>query len=363
MHIEKIENFSLDASQQVALSLLFSYQKEIESSNMITDLLTAKNKKRGVYLWGEVGRGKSMLMRQFFNAVASEKKHWDHFHNFMLTLHNAMHQMRSGEQKTSKKDFLLNYADAISKQYRALFLDELQINNIADAMLVGRLFKQLMKNGTLIFFTSNRLPSDLFKDGIQRESFLPFIDLVNERLSVFHLDNHIDYRLEAAKQSIQYYYQPITQLAQQELNSLAHCISGKKNLPDITLSISKDRAVHLEKAWGSFADCTFQELCQQNLGAADYLKIAETFHTMIIRNIPELTEEQPNEALRFITLIDCLYEHKTKVIFLANTTPDKIYASGKHSFEFQRTVSRINEMTSLEYWEGAREIVCAYACD
>ncbi len=300
----------------------------------------------GLYIYGDVGRGKSMLMDLFFAAAAPAKKRRVHFHEFMLEVHARLHALRKAEDKRAD-DPLGAVAAEIAGDAWLLCFDEFQIVNIADAMLLGRLFQALFGHGVIVVATSNWPPDELYKNGLQRELFLPFIALIKEKLDLLHLDGRMDYRL-ARLLGMTVYHVPLGPAAERALDRTFADLT--ENAPGAPASLEVlGRQVTVPKAAKGVARFSFADLCSAALGPADYLAIADAYRTVLLAGIPRLKPEQRNEAKRFATLIDSLYERKTKLICSAEAAPQDIYPKGDHAFEFQRTVSRLMEMQSVEY--------------
>ncbi len=301
----------------------------------------------GIYIYGSVGRGKSMLMDLFFLHCPIIRKTRIHFHAFMLDIHEKIHKKR---QESNYGDDPIEYvADEIAKKSQLLCFDELQVTDIADAMIIGRLFDFLFKRGVIVVATSNRHPDDLYKHGLQREQFMPFIKMFKEKLYITPLDGETDYRMRCLKSLSTVYYSPIDDTAQiflddsfSELTQYAQSEEGELHIHGRTLKIKKMHA--------DVAQFSFDELCKEALGAADYIEIAREFNTILISDIPKMGKEMRNEAKRFITLIDELYEHKVKLICTAQCPPNELYSKGDNAFEFDRTVSRLIEMQSDGYF-------------
>lgn len=301
--------------------------------------------RQGLYIFGEVGRGKSMLMDLFAETAPVEGKRRVHFHEFMRDIHADIHQWRQRDKGES--DPIPKMARAIAAQAWLLCLDELQVTDIADAMIVGRLFQQLMDLGVVVVITSNRAPKDLYKDGLQRERFLPFIDLIEGRLDILELDASRDYRL-GRKRGLRVYHAPLGAAAEAELDAaFARLTEGAIPRPDKLTVNGRDIPVPL--AGAGVARFTFAELCGRPLGPSDYLALATLFHTLVLSGVPLLSPENKDEARRFVTLIDALYEHKVTLICSAAAPPETLYPTGIGAFEFQRTVSRLMEMQSEDY--------------
>ncbi len=298
---------------------------------------------RGLYLWGGVGRGKSMLMDLFMEATEIERKRRVHFHAFMQEVQHGLHDAR----KTQVEDALEPVAQAIIARTRLLCFDEMQITDIADAMIVGRLFQKLFEAGVVVVTTSNRVPEELYKDGLNRALFLPFIALLRERMEVEALVSETDYRQHRLA-GAQVWFEPAGARAKAAISAIWKELTGGDTGVPMRLPVN-GREVVLEHTHNGVARATFWELCARPLGPADYLAIAEAIRVLILEDIPHLSVSNYNEAKRFVTLIDALYDHRVKLLASADAEPDALYPAGDGSFEFARTVSRLMEMQSVEY--------------
>jgi cell division protein ZapE len=304
---------------------------------------------RGVYMWGGVGRGKSMLMDLAYQNVAVEPKRRVHFHEFMLEVHERLRQERLKESG----DPIPPVARALAAEARLLAFDEMVINNSADAMILSRLFTQLLAEGVTVITTSNRPPSDLYKGGLNRELFLPFIDLVERELDVVPLNGPTDYRLQRLG-GMPTWYVPNGPEATRALSDAFFRLTDyppedRANVPAGDIPVQGGRSLHVPKCLKGVAVFSFKRLCGEPRGAPDYLAVARRFHTIIIVGIPKLGPEKRNEAARFVTLIDALYENKVKLLAAADAPPADLYTSGDGAFEFERTASRLIEMQSEAY--------------
>lgn len=292
---------------------------------------------KGLYLWGGVGRGKSMLMDLFIEALAIPQKRRVHFHAFMQEIQHGLHEAR----KTGVEDALSPVADAISQELRLLAFDEMQITDIADAMIVGRLFEKLFAAGVVVVTTSNRVPEDLYKDGLNRQLFLPFIGLLRDRLNVHEIESANDYRQHRLAGAQVYFHPAAT--ARRQLDGIWADLTGGAAGETLTLPVN-GRSIDLPRFANGVGRAGFAELCAQPLGPADYLAIAEACRVLIIDEIPILSRERSNEAKRFVTLIDALYEARVRLICSAADEPERLYQRGEGAFEFERTASRLREM-------------------
>lgn len=360
LNLSETKLFEADPSQLELIKKLGRYKIALERQKKKARICKiierfykskAHHKSLGIYIWGDVGRGKTMIMDLFYNNLNIQEKTKVHFYEFMISVHKQLDEMRLKHKHTYKNyDYIKELSANIAARYKVLCIDELQINNIADAMIVGRLFKALLTNHVLIFFTSNRPPEDLFKDGLQRDHFLPFIELVNDKLEVYQLNNFCDYRLSNLLHIKQSYLTPLGKETDQEIDNIIFELTGRRTLLPREVTVDQNKLLTVMQSYGNIAVFTFKELCEIPLGAIDYLALCNTFNTLIIKNIPYLTADHHNEALRFITLIDCLYEKRTRLICSAMNLPEKLYEGGKNQFEFQRTISRLKEMQTKEYF-------------
>jgi cell division protein ZapE len=306
---------------------------------------------KGVYIYGDVGRGKTMLMDLFFETSPVTRKRRAHFHEFMADVHARVHEMRrkvdAGESAVD--DPIRSTAAAIAEETWLLCFDEFQVTDIADAMILGRLFTALFKRGVVVVVTSNVAPRDLYADGLNRALFLPFIALLEEHMNVVHLSARTDFRLEKLA-GIQVWHVPADAAADAALDQAWQQLTGDAPGAARELEI-KGRIIRVPRAVDGVARISFHELCEQPLGASDYLKIASEFHTLIIDHIPVMGFAERNAAKRFIILIDTLYDHGVKVIASAAAEPGKLYRAdtGFEVLEFPRTVSRLIEMRSQSY--------------
>ena len=299
---------------------------------------------RGLYLWGGVGRGKSMLMDLFHANVKVEGgARRVHFHAFMQEVHAAIGRAR----KTGTDDAIRPVADDIAKDLRLLCLDEMQIGDITDAMIVGRLFERLFEGGVAVVTTSNRPPDDLYKDGLNRNLFLPFIELLKDRMEVVELTSPRDCRQDRIA-GADTYFSPADAQARQSVGDLWEKLTGGGPEETLTFEVS-GRTVEVPHYASGVARAGFWDLCGKPLGAADYLALAERIRVLMLENVPRLGAENYNEAKRFVTLIDALYEARRRLVMSAADVPESLYVEGSGSFEFERTASRLREMQS-EGW-------------
>lgn len=300
---------------------------------------------RGVYLWGGVGRGKSMLMDLFVGTLEGVPARRVHFHAFMQEVHRGLGEAR----KRGVDDAVAPVADGIAEATRLLALDEMQIADITDAMIVGRLFERLLGAGVMVATTSNRPPGDLYKDGLNRPLFEPFIALIERRLEVVELRGAEDHRQGRTGST---YFAPVDRAAREAAQALWDEWAGGAPEP-LALAVG-GRTVEIPAHRDGVARARFWELCGRPLGAADYLALAQAARAVILEEVPRLSRSNFNEARRFVTLIDALYEARTRLAITAAADPDHLYVEGEGSFEFARTASRLHEMTSEGWGEDAR---------
>lgn len=302
--------------------------------------------RQGLYIYGEVGRGKSMLMDLFFSTAPVEAKRRVHFHEFMRDVHKAIHVWRQDANR-KESDPIPKLARDIAADAWLLCFDELQVSDIGDAMILGRLFQELFAQGVVVVTTSNRHPDDLYKDGLQRDRFLPFIAEIKNRLDVLELNSDRDYRL-GRKRGMQVYYSPLNGASDDAMIQCFERLTG--GLPPRPESlVVQGRTWSIPRAADGCAWFSFNEICGVALGPSDYLELATQYHTVLISDVPLLSPSNRDKAKRFVTLIDALYEHKVTFLCSAAAQPEDLYPSGDGAFEFQRTVSRLMEMQSEEY--------------
>jgi cell division protein ZapE len=306
---------------------------------------------RGLYIWGSVGRGKTMLMDLFFERLPVQRKRRAHFHMFMADVHERIHLRRLALKAGTVKgdDPIAPVAKALAEEAWVLCFDEFAVRDIADAMLLGRLFEALFREGVVVVATSNVEPGDLYADGLNRALFLPFIDLLMDHMEVLELDARTDYRLEKLE-GVQTFHVPADASARAALDAAFHRLTG--GAPPVPAALAvKGRRLEVPAACAGVARFSFDELCARPLGAGDYLAIALAYHTVILDGIPAMDAARRNDAKRFITLIDILYEQNVKLIASADAEPESLYraANGTEAFEFARTRSRLMEMRSAEY--------------
>jgi len=297
---------------------------------------------KGAYIYGGVGRGKSMLMDMFYDLAPTKAKRRVHFHAFMQEIHEHMHEIR----KTGIEDALRPVAQRIIDQTDLLCFDEMQITDITDAMIVGRLFEALFAAGVVIVTTSNRHPSELYKNGLNRSLFLPFITMIEERLTVYCLDSETDHRQDRLTDQ-QLYFHPLDKATQTAIDDLWQDLSGGTSEP-LTIK-RKGRDVVVPAFSSGVGKASFKDLCAIPLGPGDYLAIAKAVRVIMVTDIPKLSKNNSSEAKRFVTLIDALYEAGVKLIVSADADPEHLYVDGTGAFEFERTASRLREMQSADW--------------
>ena len=305
---------------------------------------------QGLYMFGGVGRGKSMLMDLFFESAPVAIKQRVHFYAFMAQVHDRLHAWRQ-MTKGSKADPLPELAAELAEEAWLLCFDEFHVVNIADAMILARLFTGLFDRGVVMVATSNFPPDRLYEGGLQRDRFLPFIELLKLRLDVLELDGQMDYRL-ARLREMAVYHQPLDTAAEAALAAAFARLTEGATVGADSLEI-KGRTLEVPAAARGVARFDFEALCERPLGAEDYLALARRYHTLVLAGVPVLGPERRDAARRFMVLIDALYEQRANLVVSAEAPPEALYTEGSGAFEFQRTVSRLNEMQSKDYVEAA----------
>ncbi|MCF6219786.1 MAG: AFG1 family ATPase [Robiginitomaculum sp.] len=349
-----------DAEQSITAAKLDELLEQMQTYKPKRTLRGWASAPNGLYIWGGVGRGKSMLMDMFFDAAPtrpkSPTKSRVHFHAFMQDIHRRIGAWRklSPKKRRAQPNYVRGAGDdpiaptakAIASEATLLCFDEFHVTDITDAMILSRLFTALLARGVVIVATSNRAPDELYKDGLNRKLFLPFIELLKQKLDVLAMGGDEDHRLRKFNKAPMY-YSPLGAKADAGIEAIWQRLI-KPNKPQMQILKVQGREISLLAATGT-ARADFADLCDRALGAADYLMIAKSFTTLILENVPIMSLHNRNEAKRFVTLIDTLYEHKTKLVLSADATPDKLYDTGDGAFEFERTTSRLMEMRSDEY--------------
>ena len=315
---------------------------------------------RGVYLWGPVGRGKSALMDLFFEVAPVERKRRTHFHVFMAEVHALVNAWRKGDAATRQARFGTSRGDdpvgptagVIARQAQLLCFDEFQVTDIADAMILGRLFEQLFARGVTIAATSNRAPDELYQGGLNRQLFAPFIDMLKRRMDVVAVEGARDYRLDRLR-AAGTWFSPIDPDNEAGFERLWREMLGGEEETGATIEVY-GRREHWPRATGRLLRAHFQNLCGEALGPSDYLAIAARFDTLFLEAVPRLRPQDRSAARRLATLIDTLYEARAKLVVLAAAEPARLYPEGDGAFEFQRAASRLEEMRSAA-WLGEAE--------
>lgn len=311
---------------------------------------------RGVYIHGPVGRGKSMLMDLFFDAVPeSISKRRVHFHAFMIEVHNYLHAAR---QKDEAESALLKFAAKLRKDRQVLCFDEFHVVDIADAMILSRLFTALLDNGLVVVATSNWPPDRLYEGGLQRDRFLPFIDLIKRDFDVVEVAGPTDYRLRMLEDTGVYRW-PLGQQAQHWADGMFKELTGHSPSHTDQLTV-KGRIIDVKSVARGVARFSFAQLCERPMGAEDYLAVAKTYHTVFLEGVPKLRYDRRNEAKRLMVLVDALYDSGTRLIVTADAPPDKLYFGDDHKFEFERTTSRLLEMQSGDWLHKTEARQVAY---
>lgn len=343
-----------DPSQVPVVEALSRLEKDLRKKAPLGGLF-GQSAVRGVYLWGPPGRGKSILMDLFYACTPEPRKKRAHFHAFLARVHDLMRQWREGDAKTRKAVFgqskgddpIKPVAELIASEARLLCFDELQVTDIADALILGRLFEALFEQGVVLAVTSNRAPDQLYLNGINRELFVPFIALIEAKCVVVSVAGARDWRLDRLMGD-RVWFAPADAPCRAAFETLWSDLKGEQDECPAHLKVL-GRDVVIERTDGGLARATFGQLCGAALGPQDYLAVAERFHTLFLEDVPVLGPANHQAARRFVTLIDALYEAGTRLVVLAEAAPEALYREGVGAFEFQRTASRLNEMAGADW--------------
>ncbi len=359
-----------DAAQAAAVDALSRLESDLNAlaePGFSFGLLHRKRETpQGVYLYGPVGRGKSMVMDLFFDSAPAAKKRRVHFHAFMGETHGLIDAWRKGDAAARKARFGQSHsgrhggddpippvAHLLATGARLLCFDEFHVTDIADAMILGRLFEAMWTEGVVIVATSNRAPDALYADGLNRQLFLPFIEALKGHMQVVRVEGPKDFRLDRLK-GRQVYFSPVNAQTRAAFDALWSGLHDGASETGETLVV-QGRKLRLPHAVSGHLRSSFVSLCGANLGAQDYLAVAQRFHTVFLEDVPQLGPERRNEAARFVSLVDALYEGRCKLGMLAGAEPPDRYRAGGGGFEFERTASRLQEMRSADYVEAARD--------
>ena len=352
-----------DPAQRVAVEKLQALHERLEGYRPASSKLgwverfgfgkrAAVEAPHGLYIYGAVGRGKSMLMDLFFDGVAVERKRRIHFHEFMQEAHELIHEWRQSNKVSKNAEPIRPTAMRLADKNWLLCFDEFEVRDIADAMIVSRLFHAMFELGVVVVATSNRHPDELYKNGLQRDLFLPFIAILQKRLGVLHLADGRDYRLDRLK-GMSVYHTPNGPVSDWALNLAFEDLTDGRpgKLERIEF---RGREIVVPKAEGSVAQFKFSNLCESPLGPGDFLAIARRYRSIIITDVPIMNSERHDSARRFMTMIDTFYDNRIHLMLSADAPPQSLYAGDDWGFEFDRTISRLMEIQSADYIEAAR---------
>ena len=329
----------------------FKKESELNLIQKFLVLITKTPYKKCFYIHGTVGVGKTLIMDLFFSNIKESRKKRIHFHEFMIDTHDSLHNIRKNNSKIKDNSFLIRtYAKSLKKDFDLIFFDEFQVTNIADAMILGQLFIELFDLNIKIVLTSNDKPKDLYKDGLQRELFLPFIILIESNSNIFNLNLKKDYRISGIDRD-EIFFSPISNENYKTINELYKNLIDGHEPKDIKIEIKK-RSFEIKKFANNVARFNFNELCGQPLGSEDYLKLIQNIKTLFLENVPAFSDDNVDKQERFITLIDILYDNEVKLIMSADKSLENFTSSRRLDLKFKRTCSRLSEMKSQDYWRN-----------
>lgn len=339
-----LPNIVLDLGQKQLVDKLNSILLSIKPK--LFQNIFSKNKKDGIYIHGSVGSGKSMISKAFFDA-AECKKLFIHYQDLMQNIHKAIHSY------SEKDDLIKRLATEYSSNAKLLCIDEFEIKDIADAMIIGRLFSEFKKQKVFILITTNTAPDDLYKDGLQRSLFLPFIDMINKEFDVFNLDNNMDYRMLQIASAKRVLY-PLTSENKKYMNDIIHYMVDEDHFVETKLKVF-GREVVFPNTYKTTLVTSFDELCNHDLSYNDYIEICKYFSSIIMKDVPIIDSDNTNVVIRFINFIDNVYINKNLLFISLEASPQEIYIGGERNMEFKRTVSRLHEIESDYYFKNAKK--------
>ncbi len=342
----KARGYAADAAQLAAANALQNLYScllafKVDRGSKFKRLLAPPKPPRGLYFWGGVGRGKSFLMDCFYDAVPYRRKKRIHFHAFMQQIHHDLDKYKG------EPDPMLKIAEQIAREVRLLCFDEFHVSDIADAMILGRLLDGLFAKGVILVMTSNYPPDRLYPNGLQRDNFLPTIELLKRQLDVLEVEAGVDYRLRALEQ-VEIYHYPSDAAAETKMLDYFRMVAGEEGKKGGHIEVLGRNIETIRRGHGVIW-FDFKTLCGGPRSQNDYLEIARGYHTVLLSHIPRMTQHQASEARRFTWLVDVFYDHKVKLISTADCAPEALYTEGTQAGEFARTVSRLTEMHSREY--------------
>lgn len=337
--------------QQKLQKLAFGLENQVQAGFLNNIFAAKKPMLQGLYIYGSVGCGKTTLMREFYDSLAKTSKIYFHFNSFMRSIHEALRNIRN--EKKKYKDELIEAVERVVDDKKVLCFDEFQVLDIVDAMILGRIFSHLFSQQTIVIFTSNSEPHELYKNGLQREVFLEFVDkILLKYCEVFQLNNGVDYRA-LYRQSLTKRYFVANQANRAQVKEIIENLTKHQPLTARKIKVW-GREVKLKKTFEKIAVINFDDICRTELGASDYQAIAQEFDLIFLLKLPVLTKQDRNESRRFTLFIDEIYENKTALIVLAKTKIEDIYSEKSGEHYAARTISRLKEIKSDEYWHASK---------
>lgn len=348
----KLDGIKLDHKQKALVELMQEVIGNLHKKSGWLENISNKFKgnvqsKNNLYVYGGVGRGKTMIAKIFYDAIDVPKQ-YIHYQNFMRNIHDMMHSYKG----YSTSNIIHKLAKEYASKYRYVVIDEFEVHDIADAMIIGNLFKELMKYGVHFLLTTNIHPDELYKNGLQRESFMPFIHLVNKEFNIFSLDGMHDYRLDKIAEDRRVFY-PNNKDVMEKIDRIELELIGDHQTKEETLRLF-GRNLHLKRVYKDILFTDFEELCMNPISINDFVEIAKHFTVIIMENVPKIGKDETDYAIRFINFIDNIYFHKVLLFISLADEPEKIYPAGRRIEEFKRTISRLHEINSQDYFKNSK---------
>ena len=348
----KFTGLKLDKKQKVLVEILENVEENLSQEKTLFEKIAGKfgskvSLSNNLYVYGGVGRGKTLIAKAFYDKLKVPKQ-YIHYQDFMRNIHHMLHSHKG----FSKSNILHKVAKEYASKYKFVVIDEFEVFDIADAMIIGNLFRELLYSGVNFLLTTNIEPDNLYKNGLQRESFIPFINLLKREFQIFPLDGDHDYRLDKIAEDRRVFY-PNSKEVMKRIDQIEIELIGDHKTKEKSLKLF-GRKLHLKRTYQDILFTDFDELCKNSISTNDFVEIAKHFTVIIMENVPKIAKDETDYAIRFINFIDNVYFNKVLLFITLADEPEKIYSAGKRVGEFKRTISRLHEMNSISYYKNSK---------